>query len=362
MRSEWGHKLHITVFGASHAPELGVTMDGLPKGLSVDTDTLQAFLDRRAPKPGVGSTARREPDRVLFRSGLIDGVTNGEPLTAVIENKDADSRPYTAYRDVPRPSHIDYPARLRFGDDVDLSGGGHFSGRMTAAYCIAGGIALKQLEREGVRIAAHLSAVGDVQDLPFDPIDPDSDLLSEIGKKPFPVLDDARGQRMQDVIREAQDRGDSVGGVIECIVTGFPAGHGTPLFSGVDSRLAELLFAVPAVRGVSFGSGFGSAKMTGSAHNDPYCLKDGAVRTETNRHGGILGGISTGMPIVFTAAIKPASGIAIPQRTLNLKTGEPDTLVIRGRHDACIAVRAVPVIEAVAALALYDLLLEETKC
>lgn len=362
MRSEWGHKLHITVFGASHAPELGVTMEGLPKGLSVDIDALQAFLDRRAPKHGVGSTARREPDRVLFRSGLINGVTTGEPLTTVIENKDADSRPYAAYRDVPRPSHIDYPARLRFGDDVDLNGGGHFSGRMTAAYCIAGGIALQQLHHSGVRIASHLLSVGDVSDTPFDPVDPDPELLRAIGKKPFPVLDDARGQRMQEVIHEAQVRGDSVGGVIECIVTGFPAGHGTPLFSGVDSRLAELLFAVPAVRGVGFGSGFDAAAMNGSAHNDPYCLKDGAVRTETNRHGGILGGITTGMPIVFTAAIKPASGIAIPQRTLNLKTGEPDTLVIRGRHDACVAVRAVAVIEAVAALALYDLLLEETQC
>lgn len=362
MRSEWGHKLHITVFGASHAPELGVTVRGLPAGLPVDQSALQAFLDRRAPGTGVGKTARKEPDRILFRSGLANGETTGEPLTAVIENKDVDPRPYTDYRDMPRPSHIDYPARLRFGEGVDLSGGGHFSGRMTAAYCIAGGIAMQQLERIGVRIAAHLLSVGTVSDEPFDPVDPDPAILRAVKEKPFPVLCDDRGVLMQDVIKNAAAGGDSLGGTIECIVTGFPAGRGTPLFSGVDSRLSALLFAVPAVRGVGFGAGFDAAKMTGSEHNDPYCLKDGAVRTETNRHGGILGGITTGMPIVFTVAIKPASGIAIPQKTLNLKTCAPETLTIRGRHDACIAVRAVPVIEAVTALALYDLLLEETTC
>ena len=362
MQSEWGHKLHITVFGASHASKLGVTITGLPAGLAVDQSALQSFLNRRAPGSGVGKTARKEPDLVQFLSGLVNGATTGEPLTAVIENKDVDSRPYADYRDVPRPSHMDYPARLRFGEDVDLSGGGHFSGRMTAAYCIAGGIAMQQLEKTGVRIAAHLLSVGGTFDEPFDPVDPDPVRLSAVKDKPFPVLNDARGLLMQDAIRQASENGDSLGGRIECIATGFPAGRGTPLFAGVDSRLAELLFAVPAVRGVSFGSGFDAAEMYGSAHNDPYCLKDGTVRTETNHHGGILGGITTGMPIVFTVAVKPASGISIPQKTLNVKTGAQEVLIIRGRHDACIAVRAVPVIEAVAALALYDILLEETAC
>lgn len=362
MQSEWGNALHIAVFGASHAPELGVTIEELPKGLSVDLDALQAFLSRRAPGAQTGSTARKEPDRVLIRSGLQNGRTTGEALTAVIENKNADPSSYDAFRDVPRPSHVDYPARLRFGEDVDLSGSGHFSGRMTAAYCIAGGIALQQLSGMGVQIAAHLLSVGDDFDAPFDPVDSDPAVLSAIAEKPFPVLDDACGERMQERIAEVRRAGDSIGGVIECIVTGFPKGRGTPLFSGVDSRLASLLFAVPGVRAVAFGSGFDAAGMTGSAHNDPYCLKSGEVRTETNRHGGLIGGMTTGMPIVFTAAIKPASGIALPQRTLNLTTGEQETLRICGRHDACIAVRAVPVIEAVAALALYDLYLEETQC
>jgi chorismate synthase len=359
MRSEWGHALRVAVFGASHEPELGVRIEGLPKGLPVDLSALQSFLDRRAPGKSVGSTPRTEADRVMIRSGLREGATDGEPLIAAIENANADPAPYAAYRDVPRPSHIDYPARLRFGEDVDLSGGGHFSGRMTAAYCIAGGIAVQALARFGVRIFAHLLSVGDRYDDAFDPVDPDPAELSAIQKKAFPVLDDEKGRAMRALIESVRAAGDSIGGVIECAVTGFPKGHGTPLFSGIDSRLSELLFAVPAVRGVAFGSGFEAARMTGSAHNDPYCLKDGAIRTETNRHGGILGGISTGMPIVFTAAIKPASGIALPQRTLNVRTGQPETLTIRGRHDACIAVRAVPVVEAVAALALYDLLLEE---
>lgn len=359
MQSEWGHALHVTVFGASHTPELGVKIERLPKGLPVDVDALQAFLNRRAPGTAVGATARREPDRVMIRSGLSDGVTTGEPLIAAIENVNADSAPYQAFRDIPRPSHVDYPARLRFGEGVDLAGSGHFSGRMTAAYCIAGGIAMQQLARTGVTIGAHLLSVGGVEDTPFDPVHPDPDALRAIGTRPFPVLDEAAGMRMQERVLNVQSSGDSVGGVIECVVCGFPEGHGTPLFSGIDSRLAELLFAVPAVRGVAFGSGFDAARMTGSEHNDPFCLRNGAVRTETNRHGGLIGGISTGMPILFTVSVKPASGIAKAQTTLNLRTGRQESFIIRGRHDACIAVRAVPVIEAVAALALYDVLLEE---
>ena len=359
MQSEWGHALRVTVFGASHAPELGVRITGLPAGLSVDTDALQSFLNRRMPGGGAGRTARREPDRILFREGLADGKTTGAPLVAVIKNTDADSAPYQPFSDTPRPSHIDYPARLRFGEDVDLRGGGHFSGRMTAAYCIAGGVAMQQLNRLGVRIAAHLRSVGDAEDDPFDPVDPDPAALQAIARKDFPVQNDACGARMQALIRSVAAEGDSIGGAIECIVTGFPAGHGSPLFSGVDSRLAALLFAVPAVRGVAFGSGFDAARMRGSAHNDPYCEQDGVVRTETNRHGGLIGGIGTGMPILFTVAVKPAASIALPQTTLNLKTHAQQVLTVSGRHDACIAVRAVPVIEAVAALALDDLLLEE---
>ena len=359
MQSEWGRKLHTAVFGASHRPEIGVRIEGLKKGLPIDLDALQSFLNRRAPGTATGSTPRKEPDRLLIRSGIQNGFTDGEPFVAVIENTNFDSAPYEAYRDVPRPSHIDYPARLRFGDGVDLAGGGHFSGRMTAAYCIAGGIAYQQLSRIGVTIAAHLLSVGDVFDDPIDPVDPDPEALRAVSRKAFPVLNDDKGLLMQQRIRTVAAEGDSIGGTIECAVVGFPKGHGTPLFDGIDSRLASLLFAVPAVRGVAFGSGFHAANMRGSEHNDPYRLVDGEVKTETNRHGGLIGGISTGMPIVFTVAVKPASGVAQPQKTLNLKTGKQETLTVSGRHDACIAVRAVPVIEAVTALALYDLLSEE---
>ena len=360
MQSEWGHALKLTVFGGSHETELGIKLSGLPKGLPVDLDALQSFVARRAPGHGVGSTPRTEADRILVRSGIFCGETDGSDLIAAIENTNVDSKPYDVYRDIPRPSQIDLPARLRFGEDVDLRGGGHFSGRMTAAYCIAGGIALQALARCGVRIAAHLLSVGDVCDRAFDPVDPDA--IPALSGKPFPVLSDEAGLAMQRAIAEAQADGDSLGGVIECMVTGFPQGHGTPLFDGIDSRLASLLFAVPAVRGVAFGSGFDAARMRGSEHNDRYVLQGGEIRTVTNRHGGLIGGISTGMPIVFTAAVKPAASIKKPQQTLHLATGEQTTLCIEGRHDACIAIRAVPVIEAAAALALYDLLLEEHAC
>lgn len=358
MQSEWGHALHISVFGGSHEPELGVRMHGIPSGTPIDLAALQSFLDRRAPGNGVGSTARKEADRLIVRSGITDGKADGSEIEIAIENKNVQSKPYGRYRDVPRPSQVDLPARMRFGDGVDLRGGGHFSGRMTAAYCIAGGIAMQVLNSRGVEIAAHLLSVGDVRDAAFDPIDPELSLLN----KSFSVLDDAKGLMMQRVIADAKADCDSIGGVIECAVKGFPQGFGTPLFDGVDSRLASLLFAVPAVRGVAFGSGFDAARMRGSEHNDSFIRKDGEIRTATNRHGGLIGGITTGMPIVFTVAVKPTASIAKPQHTLRLSNGEQTELRIEGRHDACIAVRAVPVIEAVAALALYDLWLEETVC
>ena len=358
MQSEWGHALQLTVFGGSHEPELGMVLRGVPKGTPIDLGALQAFVSRRAPGSGVGSTARSEADRVIVQRGIADGAADGGEIVAVIRNTNADSKPYAVYRDVPRPSQIDLSARWRFGEDIDLRGGGHFSGRMTAAYCIAGGIALQALARRGVRIAAHLLSVGDVFDRAFDPVEPDG--LDNLPFKPFPVLDDQAGTAMQRAIADAKADSDSLGGSIECIVTGLERGRGTPLFDGVDSRLASLLFSVPAVRAVAFGSGFQAARMKGSEHNDPYVLKNGGIATETNRHGGIIGGITTGMPIVFTVAVKPAASIAKPQTTLRLSTGEQETLCIEGRHDACIAVRAVPVIEAVAALALYDLILEET--
>ncbi len=359
MQSEWGHALKLTVYGGSHEKELGVRLCGLPSGTPVDLDALQAFLNRRAPGSGVGSTTRKESDRLIVRSGIINGCADGNTLEIAIENTNMDSKSYDAYRDVPRPSQIDLPARLRFGEQTDLRGGGHFSGRMTAAYCIAGGIAMQALSMRGVEISAHLLSVGCASDRAFDPVCPE---LQAVKGKTFPVLDDAVGHAMMDIISAAKTDGDSIGGTIECAVTGFPAGHGTPLFDGVDSRLSALLFAVPAVRSVSFGSGSLSAQMKGSEHNDAYILRNGQIRTKANRHGGIIGGITTGMPILFTVAVKPAASISKPQQTLRISTGEQTELHIAGRHDACIAVRAVPVIEAAAALALYDLLLEETVC
>ena len=362
MQSEWGNALHLTVFGASHEKEIGIVLKGLPCGLPVDIPMLDAFLKRRRPGSFAGSTSRKETDDVIIRSGLTDGLTDGSPLVAVIENEDYRSQPYELYRKVPRPSQIDLPARMRFGDDIDLNGGGHFSGRMTAAYCIAGGIAMQQLNRAGVTIGAHLLSVECVKERSFDAVHPDIDAIRKIAGKPFPVLDAQIGKRMQDEICKAKADGDSLGGVIECIAVGYPKGIGTPLFNGIDSRISSLLFAVPAVRAVSFGNGFEAAALRGSDNNDPYVCIDNSIYTETNRQGGIIGGISTGMPIVFSAAVKPTASIQKPQTTLDLSTGKQTVLQIDGRHDACIAVRAVPVIEAVCALALYDLLLEEKGC
>ena len=293
----------------------------------------------------------------MFLSGLENGVTCGAPLCAVIENGDQHSSDYDALQDKPRPGHADYTAFVKWGGQADMRGGGHFSGRLTAPLCIAGGIAKQILSRRGVYVGAHLQSVGTVADALF-PLRPTKELFDAVAAKPFPVLDDQAGERMQALILETRKNLDSVGGVVECAATGLPAGLGEPMFGGVENRLAAALFGIPAVKGVEFGSGFAGASLRGSENNDPYYMKNGAVRTRTNHAGGILGGLSTGMPIVFHAAFKPTPSIALPQQTVRLSDGAPVTLELRGRHDPCIVPRAVPCVEAVAALAVLDAALE----
>lgn len=359
MESTWHGSFSVTLFGGSHTPTCGVIIAGLKAGLPVDLAALQSFLKRRAPLGRAGDTARREADEPFFQSGIQDGLTDGTPIVAIFQNADAQPAAYQPFFAQPRPSHVDYAARMRYGDAVDLRGGGHFSARMTAPLCLAGGIALQQLQLLGVRIAAHLLFVGNEPDTRLDDLSCDPFSLPDMGDVAFPTLDADAGARMQAKILNAQVEGDTLGGVIECVAKGVPAGLGDPIFSGLDSRLASLLFSIPAVRGVEFGAGYAAAHMRGSENNDVYCIQNGKVRTETNRHGGILGGMTTGMPIRFTVAVKPASSIQKPQTTLNLLTGEQALLTIAGRHDVCPAVRAVPVVEAVTALALYDLILED---
>ena len=357
MSSEFGNILRVSVFGQSHGKAIGVNIDGLPAGEPIDLEELNAFLDRRKPGKSPLSTARKESDTPVFLSGLENGVTCGFPLCAIIENSDQHSSDYSELADKPRPSHADYTARVKWGGHADMRGGGHFSGRLTAPLCIAGGIAKQILARRGIFVGAHLAAVGTENDAPF-PLHPTAELFDAIAAKPFPVVDDGAGDRMQALILEARQDLDSVGGIIECAAIGLPAGLGDPMFGGVENRLAAALFGIPAVKGVEFGLGFGSARLRGSENNDPFTVENGTVVTASNRAGGILGGITTGMPVTLRTAIKPTPSISRPQQTVSLSAMENAELVIRGRHDPCIAHRAVPVVEAVTATVLLDLLLE----
>lgn len=352
MSSIWtGKRVRLSIFGQSHAEAIGMTLDGLPAGMAVDTEALQRFLNRRAPGRNEWSTARREEDAPEFLCGLKDGLTCGAPLTAVIRNTNVRKQDYGNLQTLPRPGHADYTAQLRYHGFQDASGGGHFSGRLTAPLCIAGGVLLQELERRGISVAARIVQIGSVRD--------DSPFEGSVSEKDFPVTDDEAAERMKDVIRAAKEEGDSVGGVIECVITGFPGGIGDPFFDGLESRLSQMLFSIPAVKGIEFGAGFAAASLHGSENNDPFCVSaEGRIATVTNHAGGILGGITNGMPIVFCIAVKPTPSIAKEQQSVNLESLQTQTLQIRGRHDPCIVPRAVPVTEAAAAIVLFDLLPE----
>ena len=358
MSSTYGENLKLSIFGQSHGPAIGMTLDGIPAGLSVDLDKLQEFLNRRAPGQNDWSTPRREEDRPEFLAGLVDGFTCGAPIAAIIHNKNTRSGDYANLKDCPRPGHADYTAQIKYGGFQDPAGGGHFSGRLTAPLCIAGGMCIQWLESMGIRIAARIVSIGGEWD-DFDP-DPVNPQLDRIGKD-FPVFSPAAGQRMRQTIEKARSEGDSVGGIMECYITGLPAGLGEPMFGGVESRIAQIMYGIPAVKSVGFGAGHLVSAMHGSQCNDAYTIENGKIRTLTNNAGGILGGITNGMPVIFQAAVKPTPSIAKPQKSVSLSKGEPQELVIKGRHDPCIVPRAVPVIEAAAAIAIYDMILGNTQ-
>lgn len=352
MSSTYGERIKLSIFGQSHGPAIGMTLDGVPAGLPVDLDKLQAFLNRRAPGQNDFSTPRREEDRPEFLSGIVDGFTCGAPIAAVIHNKNTRSGDYSNLKDCPRPGHADLTAQIKYGGYQDVAGGGHFSGRLTAPLCIAGGLCKQWLEQNGIQIGAHISVIAGIADDPvyLDWITPD---FSMIGTD-FPVLNPDAGARMREEIAKARAEGDSVGGIIECIITGLPAGIGDPMFGGMESRIAQIVYGIPAVKGLDFGSGFSGSYLRGSQNNDAYTIIDGSIRTVTNNAGGILGGITTGMPIVFQTAIKPTPSISRPQKSISLSQMEPRDLEVKGRHDPCIVPRAVPVIEAAAAIAVFD--------
>ena len=358
MASYMGNRIHLSIFGQSHSEAIGVTVDGLPAGEAVDLNELAQFLKRRAPGRDNTATPRKEADTPHILCGLVDGVTCGAPLAAVIENTNTRSQDYAQLRDNPRPGHADWTAQVKYGGFQDVAGGGHFSGRLTAPLCIAGGVCLQILARRGIRIGAHIRSIAQVADTPFSPIGESWTRLKQVQDSPFPVLDQEAGERMRETILSARKDGDSVGGVVECMVTGLPAGVGEPMFQGLESQLAAALFAIPAVKGVEFGSGFEAAQLRGSQNNDPFVMENGTVSTASNHAGGILGGISNGMPLVFRVAFKPTPSIAQPQQTVSLSAGAAAPLQITGRHDPCIVPRAVPVVEAAAAVVLLDALLQ----
>ena len=357
MSSTYGESLKLSIFGQSHGPAIGMTLDGIPAGLPVDFDKLQAFLNRRAPGQNDWSTPRREEDRPEFLAGIVDGYTCGAPIAAVIHNKNTRSGDYDNLKDQPRPGHADYTAQVKYGGYQDAAGGGHFSGRLTAPLCIAGGLCKQWLEEMGVQISARILSMGvELDDSELNPLAPELDRILP----DFPVVSPEAGERMRKTIAQARADGDSVGGIIECYITGLPAGLGEPMFGGVESRIAQIIYGIPAVKAVSFGAGFGAASMTGSRCNDAYTISGGQIRTLTNHAGGILGGITNGMPVIFQAAVKPTPSIGKAQQSVSMKDKENRELVVHGRHDPCIVPRAVPVVEAAAAIAIYDLVLSNT--
>ena len=413
--SSFGENIKVTISGGSHEPYVAVEIEGLPDGIHIDTMQLCEFTQRRAPGNSIYATPRKEPDIPEFLAGvrsysntdfakeaansnisssfnfvksMTDNIliTTGEPLKAIIRNTNTRSGDYAGLRDVPRPGHADYTAYIKYGDSINMAGGGPFSARMTAPLCIAGGIALQILKDKGICIGAHIKAIGNVQDESFDPVNVQAGQLDMLKALDFPVINSAQGLLMKEEILSAMKEQDSVGGVIEAAITGLPAGLGGPMYDGVESRLAPILFGIPAVKGVEFGNGFEASTLRGSQNNDPFtiCARKNdeisagntnsthtqldafsenlkTIKTTTNNHGGILGGITSGMPLICRLAFKPTPSIGKTQQSVSISNMKPETLQVQGRHDPCVAVRAVPIVEAALAIGILDLLFSNTN-
>ena len=357
MGSVFGSKLRISVFGESHGAAIGVVIDGLPSGETIDMEEVYRQMQRRAPGGDKTATPRKEADMPEILSGMLGDKTTGAPLCAIIKNTNTRSGDYGNLLAAPRPGHSDYAAFVRYGGNNDIRGGGHFSGRLTANIVFAGAVSRQILKRRGIDIAAHIYSIGSICDEPFEPTGISDDLIAALNTEKFALVDKSRENAMRAEVEAARMSSDSIGGIVECIVQGMPAGVGDPMFGGVENIIAAAVFGVPAVKGVEFGSGFAGAALRGSQNNDEFYYNDnGEIRTRTNNHGGALGGITSGMPIIFRAAIKPTPSISQEQKTVDLQQHKDTTLQIKGRHDPCIVPRAVPVIESAAAVALMNLI------
>ena len=354
----WGNRIRLTIFGESHGPAIGAVLEGLPAGEKIDRDAILLQMSRRAPGRDRSATPRKETDEPHVLSGLLNGRTTGAPLCAILENTNTHSADYDNLRNIPRPGHSDYTASVRYGGWNDVRGGGRFSGRLTAPLVFAGAVCRQILARRGVTIGAHVLSIHGVRDVPFDPVGVSADLLRDLSSRYFPTIRRESVENMRAEIESARKNLDSIGGVVECAAVGLPAGKGGPLSEGVESALSSLLFAIPACKGVEFGAGFAAAEKFGSENNDPFFYDGTTVKTRTNHAGGILGGITSGMPLVFRAAFKPTPSIGREQDSVDLAAKRDAKLTVHGRHDPCIVPRAVPAVEAAAAVALLDLLLE----
>ena len=395
MSSSYGNNIRLTIFGQSHSKGIGMTLEGIPAGKKIDLEKLDRFMERRAPGRNAFSTTRKEADKPEFLSGVVGDTTCGTPIAAVIMNTNTRSQDYDILKDIPRPGHADLTGFIKYGENRDYTGGGHFSGRLTAPMCIAGGIVLQLLEEKGIRICTRIASIGGIKDegdltayclgggiekkaddagtVVCDGENKERfhiDIVNPGAEGDFPTISEESGRKMQELIAEKKSEGDSVGGVVECAIFGVPAGVGDPMFDGIENKLAQIIFGIPAVKGLEFGNGFEAAELTGSQNNDAFYIDKqenafnnacdskniGAVKTRTNNCGGILGGIADGMPITFRVAFKPTPSIAKEQDSINLSTMEETKLIVPGRHDPCIVPRAVPVVEAATALALYDII------
>ena len=362
MSSNIGNKLKLSIFGESHGIGIGGVMDGFPAGFEIDSERIAAFMKRRAPGGDKAATPRKESDIPNIISGVRDGVTCGTPIAVLIENTNQHSQDYKNMSTAARPGHSDYTGYLRYRGFNDVRGGGHFSARLTAPLCFAGALCLQYLEEKGIYIGAHLAAVADVEDKSFDAVEISKEQLLSISQRPFPVLEDKIEESMRAVIESAREEGDSVGGIVEVAVIGMPAGVGSPIFSTVEGRLSYGFYGIPAVKGVEFGTGFNAARLRGSENNDAFYMNGDKVLTRTNNHGGILGGITTGMPVTARLAFKPTPSISKVQESIDYIEKKDVHLSVTGRHDPCVAERAVPVVEAMTAIILMDMLLEQEGC
>lgn len=343
-----------TVSGTSHGPAVSCVVDGCPGGIWIGFDKIQAQLDRRRPGSSEVSSPRKEKDRIIILSGLLENKSTGAPITAIVENKSVESEAYEVFKHVPRPGHADFTANTKYGGHHDHRGGGMFSGRMTIPLVISGSIAMQALEMKGIHVGAHSLRIGRVWAKSNPPV-PNIERVAR--KSDVGCADPAIGKLMKAEILDAKREGDSIGGIIECIATGLPVGVGEPFFDSVESEISHLLFSIPAIKGVEFGAGFRVADLRGSENNDPFAIRSGKVVTETNNAGGVLGGLTNGMPVILRVAVKPTPSIAKVQKSVNLKDMKETDLQISGKHDPCIVPRAVPVVESVVAIGIFDLML-----